>query len=42
MSKPRLDVETIGEGRDLVLLHSLLSDRTSLDLLAERIAIGAG
>jgi 3-oxoadipate enol-lactonase len=37
MSKPRLDVETIGEGRDLVLLHSLLSDRTSLDPLAERI-----
>jgi 3-oxoadipate enol-lactonase len=33
-----LDVEIIGEGRDLVLLHSLLSDRTSFEPLAERIA----
>ena len=38
MSTPRLDVEIIGEGRDLVLLHSLLSDRTSFEPLAERIA----
>jgi 3-oxoadipate enol-lactonase len=38
MSAPRLDVEIIGEGRDLVLLHSLLSDRTSFEPLAERIA----
>jgi 3-oxoadipate enol-lactonase len=33
-----LDVEIVGEGRDLVLLHSLLSDRTSYEPLAERIA----
>jgi len=32
------DVEIVGEGRDLVLLHSLLSDRTSFAALAERVA----
>jgi 3-oxoadipate enol-lactonase len=37
MRMARLDVEIIGEGRDLVLLHSLLSDRTSFEPLAERI-----
>jgi 3-oxoadipate enol-lactonase len=37
MSMPRLDVEIVGEGRDLVLLHSLLSDRTSFEPLAARI-----
>src|SRR5690606_30634360 len=36
--KPRLDVEIVGNGRDLVLLHSLLSDRTSFEPLAARIA----
>jgi 3-oxoadipate enol-lactonase len=38
MGKPRLDVEIEGRGRDLVLLHSLLSDRTSYEPLAARIA----
>jgi len=38
MGAPRLDVEIVGEGRDLVLLHSLLSDRTSYEPLAARIA----
>jgi 3-oxoadipate enol-lactonase len=38
MSAPRLDVEIVGEGRDLVLLHSLLSDRTSYEPLAARVA----
>jgi 3-oxoadipate enol-lactonase len=38
MSVPRLDVEIVGEGRDLVLLHSLLSDRTSFEPLAARLA----
>ncbi|HLT03280.1 MAG TPA: hypothetical protein VK001_13935 [Geminicoccaceae bacterium] len=38
MSKPRLDVEIVGEGRGLVLLHSLLSDRSSYEPLAARIA----
>jgi 3-oxoadipate enol-lactonase len=38
MGKPRLDVEIGGRGRDLVLLHSLLSDRTSYEPLAARIA----
>jgi 3-oxoadipate enol-lactonase len=37
MSAPRLDVEIVGEGRDLVLLHSLLSDRTSFEPIAARI-----
>ena len=38
MSASRLDVEIVGKGRDLVLLHSLLSDRTSFEPLAARIA----
>jgi 3-oxoadipate enol-lactonase len=38
MSAPRLDVEIEGRGRDLVLLHSLLSDRTSFEPLAARLA----
>ena len=37
MSASRVDVEIVGEGRDLVLLHSLLSDRTSFEPLAARI-----
>jgi 3-oxoadipate enol-lactonase len=37
MGAPRLDVEIVGEGRDLVLLHSLLSDRTSFEPLAARL-----
>jgi 3-oxoadipate enol-lactonase len=38
MGAPRLDVEIVGEGRDLVLLHSLLADRGSFEPLAARIA----
>ena len=38
MGTPELDVRIVGEGRDLVLLHSLLSDRTSFEPLAARIA----
>jgi 3-oxoadipate enol-lactonase len=38
MGKTRLDVEIVGQGRDLVLLHSLLSDRTSFEPLAARLA----
>jgi 3-oxoadipate enol-lactonase len=38
MSTPRLDVEVVGEGRNLVLLHSLLSDRSSFEPLAALIA----
>jgi 3-oxoadipate enol-lactonase len=38
MSTPRLDVEIVGEGRNLVLLHSLLSDRSSFEPLAALIA----
>lgn len=34
----RLDVETIGSGPDVVLLHSLLSDRSSFLGLAQRLA----
>jgi 3-oxoadipate enol-lactonase len=34
----RLDVEQIGNGRDLVLLHSLLSDRSAFDRVAPRLA----
>jgi 3-oxoadipate enol-lactonase len=37
MAELRLDVQIIGEGRDLVLLHSLLSDRTSFEPLAARL-----
>jgi 3-oxoadipate enol-lactonase len=38
MSTPRLDVEIVGEGRNLVLLHSLLSDRSSFEPLASRLS----
>jgi 3-oxoadipate enol-lactonase len=38
MSASRLDVETIGGGPPLLLLHSLLSDRTSFVRLARLIA----
>ena len=38
MGKPGLDVRIVGAGRDLVLLHSLLSDRTSFEPLAARLA----
>jgi 3-oxoadipate enol-lactonase len=38
MGAPRLDVEIMGAGRNLVLLHSLLSDRTSYAPLVQRIA----
>ena len=38
MSAARLDVETIGGGPPLLLLHSLLSDRTSFMRLARLIA----
>ena len=38
MSTPRLDVEIVGEGRNLVLLHSLLSERSSFEPLAARLA----
>lgn len=33
-----LDVVTAGQGRDLVLLHSLLSDRTAFDRIVSRLA----
>jgi 3-oxoadipate enol-lactonase len=33
-----LDVEQTGEGRDLVLLHSLLTDRSAFDLAAPELA----
>lgn len=33
-----LDIEITGGGRDLVLLHSLLSDRSSFDLIAPRLS----
>ncbi len=33
-----LDVEITGQGRNLVLLHSLLSDRSSFDLSVSRLA----
>ncbi|HZL60537.1 MAG TPA: alpha/beta fold hydrolase [Stellaceae bacterium] len=33
-----LDIELRGQGRDLVLLHSLLSDRTAFDRIAPRLA----
>jgi 3-oxoadipate enol-lactonase len=39
MSASRLEVEIVGKGRDLVLLHSLLSDRTSFEPLAAGIAL---
>jgi 3-oxoadipate enol-lactonase len=34
----KLDVEQIGQGRGLVLLHSLLSDRSAFDRIAPRLA----
>jgi 3-oxoadipate enol-lactonase len=36
--KSTLDVVRTGTGRDLVLLHSLLSDRTAFDRIAPRLA----
>jgi 3-oxoadipate enol-lactonase len=33
-----IDLEVVGEGRDLVLLHSLLTDRSSYAALAARLA----
>ena len=36
--KSTLDVVQMGRGRDLVLLHSLLSDRTAFDRIAPRLA----
>jgi len=38
MAESRLDVETQGEGPDIVLLHSLLSDRSSFYPLTQRLA----
>jgi pimeloyl-ACP methyl ester carboxylesterase len=38
MTELQLEVEIVGAGRNLVLLHSLLSDRTSFEPLAARIA----
>lgn len=37
MADHRLDAETFGSGPDIVLLHSLLSDRSSFTLFAERL-----
>jgi 3-oxoadipate enol-lactonase len=37
-SDTKLDVEQMGEGRGLILLHSLLSDRTAFDRIAPRLA----
>lgn len=38
MANDRLDVETVGSGPDLILLHSLLTDRSSFLPLAHRLA----
>ncbi len=38
MPDTSLDVLRMGEGRDIVLLHSLLSDRTAFDRIAPRLA----
>ena len=38
MAAHGLDVEITGQGRNLVLLHSLLSDRSSFDLVVSRLA----
>jgi 3-oxoadipate enol-lactonase len=38
MGKSGLEVEIVGEGRDLVCLHSLLSDKSSFGPLVERLA----
>src|SRR5215471_1378958 len=34
-----LDIVKMGQGPDLVLLHSLLSDRTAFDRIAPRLAL---
>jgi 3-oxoadipate enol-lactonase len=38
VSKSRLEVEIVGEGKNLVCLHSLLSDKSSFAPLVERLA----
>jgi 3-oxoadipate enol-lactonase len=38
MNRPRLDVEIVGEGDNLVLINALLSDRSAYEPLAERLA----
>jgi pimeloyl-ACP methyl ester carboxylesterase len=38
MARSRLETEVVGRGRDLVCLHSLLSDKSSFGPLAERLA----
>ena len=38
MPTSRLDTKIVGEGRDLVLVNALLSDRTAYEPLAERIS----
>jgi 3-oxoadipate enol-lactonase len=38
MGESRLEVEIVGEGRNLVCLHSLLSDKSSFAPLVERLA----
>ena len=38
MGTHTLDVEITGQGRNLVLLHSLLSDRSSFGLVVSRLA----
>ena len=38
MTASRLDVKIVGEGRDLVLINALLSDRSAYEPLAERLA----
>lgn len=38
MTRSSLDVKIVGEGRNLVLINALLSDRTAYEALAERIS----
>ena len=38
----RVDAEQMGQGRDLVLLHSLLTDRSVFDRVAPVLAANAG
>ena len=38
MATPRLDVKIVGQGRDLVMINALLSDRTAYEVLAEKLA----
>jgi len=38
MNRDKVDVRVVGEGPDLVLLHSLLTDRSSFDQLASRLS----